>query len=165
MPQVWNTPRFNATWRRIVASGWQLSTITKLQSGDSFNVSSGLDNALTGTNNQRPNRTGDPNLSGSARSLNHWFTTTAFTPNGPGLYGTAGRGIIRGPGLFNINLAVVRNFRIGEHQNIEARAEAFNVLNHVLPNDPTTTLTSPLFGRVTTAGDPRIMQFAMKYIF
>ena len=165
LSQVWDTPRFNATWLRIVASNWQFSTITKLQSGDSFTVSSGLDNALTGTNNQRPNLVGDPNLNGSGRSLGHWFNTTAFTPNGPGLYGTAGRGIIRGPGMFNINLAIVRNFRIGEHQNIEARGEAFNLLNHIQPNDPTTTLTSPLFGKITTAGDPRIMQFAMKYSF
>ena len=50
-----------------------------------------------------------------------------------------------------------------ERHTIEIRAEAFNLMNHVPLNPPTTVLSSALFGQITTAGDPRIMQFAIKY--
>jgi len=54
---------------------------------------------------------------------------------------------------------------LNEKQSVELRAEAFNVPNHVNPNNPTTVLNSPLFGKITTVGDPRILQFALKYAF
>jgi len=48
---------------------------------------------------------------------------------------------------------------------MEFRAEAFNVLNMMVPGSPNTSLNSTLFGQVTSALDPRIMQFALKYVF
>lgn len=54
--------------------------------------------------------------------------------------------------------------RLDPHR-VELRAEAFNVLNASRPNNPPTALTNPNFGRVTTLQDPRIMQFAVKYVF
>jgi hypothetical protein len=169
---VLGTPAFQSAGLRRVASGWQLSTIVKAMSGDSFTVTSGRDNALTGTSNQRPNVVGDPNL--NARTLNRWFNTTAFQPNGPGQYGNAGRGFLRGPGRFNIDAAIIRRFSIKERHNLELRAEAFNLLNHLEPDDPavygsfsgpTATFTSTTFGSIISAADPRIMQFALKYTF
>ena len=52
-----------------------------------------------------------------------------------------------------------------EMQKVEFRAEAFNVLNNVIMMNPTFDLNSNLFGKVTAARDPRIMQFALKYLF
>ncbi|HEV2387628.1 MAG TPA: carboxypeptidase regulatory-like domain-containing protein [Candidatus Acidoferrales bacterium] len=163
---VMNTPAFHSPWLRRVGTGWQLSVIAQVESGDTFTVTNGgLDNALTGTSNQRPNVIGSPNLSSTGRTLNAWFNTDTFMPNGPGQYGNAGKGIIRGPGQFVMNAALVRRFSVRENQRVECRVEAFNTLNHIQPNDPNSTFGSPLFGKVTTAGDPRIMQFALKYIF
>ena len=52
-----------------------------------------------------------------------------------------------------------------EKQVLEFRVEAFNVLNHVNFLDPVATLTSSAFGQIQTANDPRILQFALKYVF
>jgi hypothetical protein len=62
-------------------------------------------------------------------------------------------------------VAVSRRFQFGESRRIELRAESFNVMNRFRPNDPNTTLNSTNFGRITSAQDPRIMQFAAKYVF
>jgi len=157
------TPTFNSTWLRRIASGWQLSTITRVMSGTTLAVSSGRDNALTGTNNQRPNVIVDPKLDEPTSA--RWFNTGAFVANGPGQYGNSARGVIRGPSRFNLNLALSRSFPVKENKKIEFRAEAFNALNNVQLGNPNTNITSSNFGKITSAEDPRIMQFALKYTF
>ena len=72
---------------------------------------------------------------------------------------------MRGPGSWNFDIAMSRRILIKEQSAIELRAEAFNILNHVNLTNPTTTLNSTLFGKVTSALDPRIMQFALKLLF
>jgi hypothetical protein len=74
-------------------------------------------------------------------------------------------GTIKGPGFFGIDVNVTRKFPIREGQVLEVRGEAFNVLNHVNPFDPASTLTSSTFGQIQGANDPRILQLAMKYVF
>jgi hypothetical protein len=64
-----------------------------------------------------------------------------------------------------IDVGLTRTFRMRENHSIEFRAEAFNLPNHLNANNPTTALNSQLFGRVTTAQDPRIIQLALKYVF
>ena len=74
-----------------------------------------------------------------------------------------------------VDLAVVRSFRFASSHRIEARIEAFNAFNWFRPGEvnvnptanqaPVTNLASPNFGRYLVAGDPRIMQFALKYSF
>jgi hypothetical protein len=62
-------------------------------------------------------------------------------------------------------MALSRSFQLKENQRVEARIEAFNVTNSLIRQTPNTTLSSNLFGRITSAEDPRIMQFALKYTF
>jgi hypothetical protein len=80
------------------------------------------------------------------------------------------------PGLVQIDMGVVRNFQTRERQAVQFRAEAFNLGNRVnlSPTDPTTPsftstgfniLNSSSFGRFLAAYDPRILQFALKYVF
>jgi hypothetical protein len=64
-----------------------------------------------------------------------------------------------------LDLALVRSFRFGNGQRVEARVEAFNAFNWFLLENPNTTFSSATFGRITSSGDPRIMQFAVKYEF
>jgi hypothetical protein len=72
---------------------------------------------------------------------------------------------LAGPGSIRLDMGVTRTFRIGEKQSVEFRAEAFNLPNHMNPGNPSVTLTDQNFGRILSAADPRIMQFALKYVF
>ena len=94
-----------------------------------------------------------------------WFTPGAFVANPAGTFGNVGRDSLRGPGQISFDMALSRDFALTERFRLEARAEGFNVINHTNFNGPSATLTSSTFGRITSAGDPRILQFALKLIF
>ena len=72
---------------------------------------------------------------------------------------------IRGPSTWQFDTALSRTFQVREAQRIEFRAEAFNLTNSLHMDNPQTNFGSGLFGKVTSAKDPRIMQFALKYVF
>jgi hypothetical protein len=73
---------------------------------------------------------------------------------------------MRGPGYWNLDLGVLKNFTISEGKEIQFRGEFFNVFNNANFSDPNSTLNSANFGQITnTRGDPRIMQFALKFYF
>ena len=82
-----------------------------------------------------------------------------------GTYGNMSLGAVEGPGSLNFNGGVSRIFRIQEHQTVEIRAEAQNVLNTANLGDPSTSINSNAFGQIDRAGPGRIMQFAIKYLF
>lgn len=82
-----------------------------------------------------------------------------------GTLGNSGRSAIRGPGSWQFDAALSRTFQFRETQKLEFRAEAFNLTNSFRMNNPTTNFNSNIFGQVTSAQDPRIMQFALKYVF
>src|ERR1051326_5023154 len=171
---VVNTPKFGSRALQHVAGGWQLSTITRMQTGPAFSVLAGKDNAFNGNNGQRADIIGSSAV--ATRTADKWFNTTAFVPNGPGTFGNSGRNSLRGPGSWDIDMALTRKFSLKEAQSLELRAEAFNIMNHdrwvlgtLTPSGASTassyTLTSSDFGRVRAALDPRILQFALKYVF
>ena len=70
-----------------------------------------------------------------------------------------------GPGLANADLGVFKNFRIREGHKLQFRAEAFNSLNQVVFGLPGNNVSSANFGKIQSAGSPRVMQFALKYMF
>jgi hypothetical protein len=115
----------------------------------------------------RPNLICDPTLSRSERTVTRWFNTSCFSPvlTTSTSYGTAGRGIVRGPGINNLDVSIYRTFRFTESMNLQLRAEFFNVLNITQYNNPVTTLGSSNFGSITSARDPRIIQFGVKFNF
>jgi hypothetical protein len=98
--------------------------------------------------------------------LNRYFDTTRFVNPANNTFGTLGRNILFGPGFANIDTSLAKGWRlpfIGEQGVIEYRFEAFNVLNATHLGQPTTGLTNSNFGKITgTAGDPRILQMALK---
>ncbi len=93
------------------------------------------------------------------------ISSAAFAQPALGTLGNVGAGSIAGPGTWQFDVAISRSFRIREGQSLDFRAEAFNVTNSFLMNDPVTNLNSNTFGQVLSAKDPRIMQFALKYVF
>ena len=178
---IWNIDYFGKTnpFLRAVVNGWSLSAITSVRSGTPFTVTSGKDNNLDGNNNDRPNLVGnpflDPHRSRSAVS-NMWFNTAAFVANPAGTDGNAGRNILDGPGLKNVDLSIFRTFKIRERFQLQARGEfsnAFNLVNLTFQstalattaNIAAATLTSPLFGRILSANDMRQVQVGLRLAF
>ena len=161
---ILESPRIGSGLLSSITGGWQLSTIFNFQSGNPLSVTSPGDLALIGTGGQRAIQVGDPHLDNP--TIDRWFNTAAFTPNTPGVWGNVGRNSMRGPKAWNFDTSFSRRFQVTEKQRIELRAEAFNILNHFNPGDPTTAINSSNFGKITSTGrDPRIMQFAVKYGF
>ena len=72
---------------------------------------------------------------------------------------------MRGPKTWAFDRALSRTFNFREMQRVEIRAEAFNVTNSFRPGNPNTTISSNTFGQIRTALDPKILQFALKYVF
>jgi hypothetical protein len=158
-------------WVSTVFSGWETAGIITLQSGRPFTVMllSDIDNSGTGRsilgfgNNDRPNVIGNPELSNP--TTDRWFNTSAFAFSAPGTFGDAGRNILDGPGFQNVNMSLLKNTALGERLNLQFRAEAFNLFNHPNFNLPDNFLGSPTFGRITSARDPRHIQFGLKLLF
>ena len=122
-----------------------------------------MDQALTGAPGvQRANQVSDDVY---RRTVNEWFNPAAFAQPALGTFGNSGRNAYEGPGSRVVDLALVRSFRFADTHRIEARVEAFNAFNWFRWNNPTTALNNANFGRILSAGDPRIMQFALKYQF
>ena len=178
---VYATPAFSNKALRTVATGWQVSAIVRILSGQYLTIASGLDNALTGTSSaiaqggadQRPNQV-LPSPYADTRNIQHWLNPLAFAQPATGSYGTLGSRNILGPGSINIDMGVTRVFQLGEKQSIQFRAEVFNMPNHVNPNNPNAptptsapmpALTDPNFGKILSAADGRTMQIALKYVF
>ena len=151
--------------------GWETFGIITLQTGRPFTVAllSDIDNSGTGRSilgfgaNDRPNLVGNPELSNPTTS--QWFNTAAFAFSAPGTFGNAGRNILDGPGFQSVNASLVKNTHFTERVNLQFRAEAFNLFNHPNFNLPDNFLGSPTFGRITSARDPRHIQFGLKLLF
>ena len=99
------------------------------------------------------------------KTINNWFNPAAFAQPALGTQGNSGYNAYTGPTQKTLDLSLVRQFPISTTQRLEARIEAFNAFNWFRPLDPVTALSSPVFGRIQAAADPRIMQFAIKYVF
>jgi len=160
---VAQSPHFSDKVIRNIASGWRLSSIVKILSGDYLSVTTSQDRALTGMAGQRVNQIiGNPY---GNKTVNNYLNPAAFTLPALGTLGNVGKSSIAGPGTWQFDMAVSRTFQIRESKTMEFRAEAFNVTNSLQMNDPVTNFNSGAFGQVTSAKDPRIMQFALKYFF
>jgi len=167
-------PRFANTWVQRFAGDWRASGILRVQSGSPFDIVTGVDTALTGINNatQRVNQI-LPDVYGNkctndlrASAFNClWVNRDAFAVPANGTLGNMSPGTVRGPGNWTIDAGLSRSFAVSERQHIEIRAEATNVLNHTNFNNPTGNRNNSAFGRIQSARDPRIMQFALKYVF
>jgi hypothetical protein len=88
---------------------------------------------------------------------------SAFANNLPGQYGNLGRNVFTSPGALNSDLGLYKHFNITEHKRLVFRAEFFNAFNQTHLNAPISSLISPAFGQITSAGDPRLIQLAMKF--
>jgi hypothetical protein len=146
-----------------ILGGWQLATLVALRSGIPFTVvtSGGLTNA-GGTD--RPNRIGNGTLPDSQQSIDRWFDTSAFAVQPQYTYGNSGRNILFGPVSHNMDLSLSKGFSITERKRLQFRAESFNFTNTPAFGQPGATLNGLGVGQITSAGDPRRIQFGLKFI-
>jgi len=161
----WKT---NNRFVNSLIGGWQTNGILTMQTGVPIAVS-GANNFLA----TRPNLVGNAKLSNP--TIQEWFNTAAFVNPPIYTFGTAPRTLpnVRGPGDINLDFSLIKDTTIKENLRLQFRAEAFNVLNHVNLGNPNTSFSpganglnqSSTFGEVTSARDPRILQFALKLIF
>ncbi|HUS07740.1 MAG TPA: TonB-dependent receptor, partial [Bryobacteraceae bacterium] len=167
---------FNNHLVKAVFGGWTLSGIHSIQSGTPLTFSMGDDVALDGTGGSQhaqlvPGvKTGDIEISHPDRTsmIAKFFNTAAFVPTNlvpRGTYGNAGRGLISGPAFNSTDFAVLKDFLIREPVRVQFRSEFFNAFNQVNFSNPTTTVNSSAFGRIRAAGDPRVIQFALKLLW
>jgi hypothetical protein len=160
---VARTPDFSNTAARRILSDWQFSPIVRWQSGNRSSVTTGVDNALTGLGGQRAVQIlDDPyGAGGPAAYLNR----SAFTSPSTGAYSALTPFTIVNPSNLQNDFALTRTFKLGGAQSMQVRWEVFNLINHVNFNAPIAALNSSSFGQIQTAGDPRIMQFAVKFTY
>ncbi len=167
--------------------GWELSGIMSAYSGSPFTVTtSSVDPAGLGllgnsASSSRPDMLCDPRANaphkapGIIASGNPtWFNTACFAPtpqgatdsNGVLRPGNAGRGVVRGPGFFNLDAALMKNFAIKERAKFQLRGEALNLDNHANPNGfYSTNITSAGFGEISSYRAARRIQLAAKLTF
>ena len=99
------------------------------------------------------------------RMINEWFNIADFVPNAIGTYGNIGKDSLRGPRLFTTDLALLKTGKASERIGYEFRAEFYNVFNNVNFGAPDAGLQDSNFGQISSAGDPRILQMALKIRF
>jgi hypothetical protein len=146
--------------------GWSAGGIVNVQDGIPLAVSQATNfNAFAGFGTQRPNRIADPNLPNGERSTAGFFNTAAFTVAPQFTLGNSSRNPVRGPGYKNFDLAVIKHTSLNEKTDLEFRVEIFNLTNTSPLNSPNVVLGSSGFGSITSAGDPRIVQLALKLNF
>ncbi|MGH9754645.1 MAG: TonB-dependent receptor domain-containing protein, partial [Blastocatellia bacterium] len=174
---IWELPfgherRFGNDWNKaadLILGGWQVTGIHALQSGLGLTATLGGGSVLNigGERLARPNLVGDPVLPESQRTLQKWFNTDAFAVFNPQpqAFGSAGVGIMRGPGLVNFDFTLAKNFNITERNYFQFRTEMFNAFNHANFGPPNIARDSNGFGQILSAANARIIQFGLKFYF
>ncbi len=164
-----------------IAGGWQLNGILSRESGTPFTVASAGTSVNAPGNTQTANQilTGVAIIGGHGIGANgaSYFNPSAFAPVTTVSFGNAGRDTLRGPGVFNVNASLFRNFAIKERVHLQFRAETFNLTNTPQFGNPGATVSSATFNadgsvkslngytQITSASNERQLRFALKFSF
>jgi len=159
-------PRGNRLMREVLG-GWEHTMIFNYTGGYPFSVLSGQDNAFSGTANQRADSVPGQAVEVSGHPANasravEWMNKQAFAVNAIGTYGDTGRNAYRGPGYTDFDMGLMKRFQLKERLNTTFRFETFNIFNHTNLGKPANNISSGNFGLITSADDPRILQFALR---
>ncbi len=163
---------------RAIANGWSISPIVTVHSGLPLTIVTGTDNNADGiTGNDRPNLVGDPNVAGpvaanpscsapsTINTAQAWFNPCAFVANAAGKDGNVGRNTLNGPMFRDVDLAIFRDFKIGERFTLQARGESTNAFNLISMGQPNFTLSGKTFATITTANPTRQLQLGLRLTF
>jgi len=148
-----------------ILGGWQVTNIMSLSSGFPRDPASGQDRAGTGSTN-RPDVVSGQDPNSGPNTIQQWFNTAAFVLQPQGEYGNAVRNSIVGPGIFNFDMSILRNFQLGGSKSLQLRLEAFNTFNQPVWQDPNTSVFSPQYGTIDSTRKPmRELQLGVKFGF
>jgi len=163
--------------RSRLTQGWSLTGITRFSTGFPVTLYNNNDTSLLGTipNGINNNGVDTPNVAPGRMEINTdprngrpAFNTSLFSLPALGQMGTAGRRLFYGPGIANSDLALLKNLHLTESKSLQFRVEAFDVTNHAQFYGAAAVngnISSPSFGRVVSAADPRLLQLAVKFYF
>lgn len=190
---VFNIPNIHSGsgFVKGLANGWQISGITTIQSGSQVFIQGGtnfnfnLQQGNVGPNQDNVHLLGSPDITlypqivcnpAQGLSQDQFINPGCYKPAPAGTLGTGSMPYLPGPMFWNSDLAVMKNLRITEHQNLQFRVSAFNFLNHDLLSftngdnnlklvfDPSGN-ANPDFGKAIYHVGHRIVEFGMKYSF
>ncbi len=188
---IWE-PKYGSTWRawsRLPLTGWRLSGIVTMESGDSLTVTNGGpgtpcpatdagtstcptgygSSAQDGAGFDELNVTGNPNIGHFKKTALQQFNTSVFSVPAMNVRGNSGFGTVRGPGQNNVDLSLAKTFPVERGLHVEFRADFFNAFNHSQWTSVNTTYpngsTQFPFGSVSSAREGRIGQLAAKLVF
>jgi hypothetical protein len=176
---VWALPQFkNLGLMRYGLGGWEVSGIVNYSSGIPFSVTTGAPAPWIGTSktlgNLRLNQVhsacagcGKRTQWTSIGTAGGFFDPTAYVTPSTGTFGNSERNSLVGPSYFDTDMSVVKNFPFlpRETSRVQFRADFFNLFNNVSLNNPTIANSSPVFGKITSAGIAREVQLALRLDF
>ncbi len=157
--------------------GWRWSTIATLQGGLPFNITTGFNRSRQNVSNaalgDRPDWAPGCNASNVILGgVDRYFKPECFVLPEPGFLGNVPARVLRGPGLFTMDWALTKSFRVGDGKRVEVTAQAFNITNRANFRVPigriwlNATTRNPNAGRITATVTPsRQMQFGVKFVF
>jgi len=159
------------SWVNKAFGDWQINMILTAQTGLPFTPV--LANSVANTNSSsRPNINSGVSATLANPTINDWFNTSFNVPGSvwstPALYtfGNAGRNILRGPGRFNLDTSLFKDFAVSERVHVQFRGELFNVLNHPQFDLPNATIGNAQAGIISaTLGTPRDIQVGLRLMF
>jgi len=153
-----------------IVGNWNVSGIWTMYTGYSFNPtnSTSVSNSIgapTLAPTERPNRLRDGNLPNDQQTIDRWFDPSAFAIPAQFTFGNSGRNVLEGPGYFNVDMGVHRNFQVRESVRLIYRWEMFNSLNRANFNNPNASIGNSTAGQISGTRPARIMQMALKLTF
>ncbi len=147
-------------------SGWEVNTAMQARSGQPFNPTVTTDTSNTGENRDKPDLVADWRVANPTPG--QWFNVAAFRTAAVGTFGNAGRNILIGPNMVNVDMSLIKNTRIGESKSVQFRLELFNALNHANFDLPNAQINTANAGRIfsTLPGfDARQIQYGLKIAY
>jgi hypothetical protein len=148
-----------------ILGGWQVTNIMSLSSGFPRDPATGQDRANTGSTN-RPDLVAGQDPNDGPKTIDQWFNTAAFVIQPQFTHGNAVRNSIIGPGIFNFDMSILRNFRFATSKNLQLRLEVFNAFNQPVWQDPNTAVNNANYGRILSTRKPmRELQLGVKFAF
>ena len=175
-----------SSWKSRLFDGWRVAGNTTVQKGFPVNISNSGFTSLTCwaftfygcPDNAQQLVPTVQTLDPRASDKHFWFAQADFCTSGRritgtttpcplpfGQFGNGGRNPFHGPGIWNTNLALLKDIKVTENKSFELRLETFNTFNHVQFNNPNGNARSSNFGRVLSAKDPRFVQLGAKFYF
>ncbi|MBL8227385.1 MAG: carboxypeptidase regulatory-like domain-containing protein [Bryobacterales bacterium] len=176
---TWELPKAKTAYRALnyALNDWQLSGITSMISGEPLGVSwtnvTAIDITGTASQGARVDVTGNAVLPKSQRTFSRNFATDVFRRPAVGTFGNSATTQIRGPGINNWDIVLMKNLPIREQLRMQFRVEAYNAFNHTqfatldtaARFDNAGAQVNSRLGEFLSARSPRIMQMALRLYF